>query len=1481
MPIIPSINQELAQFAGGLYRVALGSVSNASFVAEANSQGLAALFNRVYNATFGSQSVATVANTLVANLGIVAGSNGLTASDVLVAQNYVANILNNTAPASRGMAIASILDMFAGLATDAKWGGAATTWSQQVASNMAYTALSSGNGADVSSFAAAAANVQALQATVAADVQNLNSVGVAGQLVIVQGEVATVSNVATANQAITDANTAYSMSVKALGIANQELNDATALVAAATVMGTLATTTANQTAAASALSAANASVTHATTDVQLATTQNNNAVVLQSLASASINDAIVGSLTQRFALGLSEDNLSVASYAVINGTGQSFSTQDVIHGSGVNNTLNITDSTSSSSYGVPAGVAVSGIQNMVVSTNASVGNMHPSYQTNTYVMPTTSNMNSTWVASFSSPTQSDGAGHGTSLTANPVYLNNVSTANPNGQYLGPMVGDVVSFSYNGYTSSYVIQSATASPARTGQHNTAVAFAQAFNAMANTYNFNAAAVVTDDSNGQTSTVTINSSTTSNLPAPVLSFSNNSNGDSLNLPNSVSGSLGNPMPGALPGDIVYFTINGTSTHYTVGVDAKATAESFKAAVNAYFGSTTAASVTSTVTNLVTGNIDATHTQSETSTTASVTVVNPVAGAYTLEFTGATSAADLPAGNLISTGQAQAVYDVSTFAGLQNLNVVASTGTDYIKAAATTNVGLADSAGLVTINGGKDVTVSTTAGAVNVGYLWVNSTGLATTVGAVKTTGAVKITTDGPNAVQVNGGTSVTTTSEGDVTLAGATGAVTVTDSGVNNGNISVNGGAAMNVSNLAGNGNITLKGGTTVNVLNQGGTGTITLGDTTQTMTAATSTTPDILSADYPTGNVVIDDSVTVNGVTTYGSGAIAVYTNGASSVSIKGGAAATVLDANTYARHLTNSADTAAAGVSALASVTLNHIGGSGSVTSDALTAETLTNNASRAITNTVTPAHALTVTSAGNTGSTSLHDATATSLVLNTSGATAAATDALAVTLEKASSLTINNSVGAYTLGGVGNVGSSSTVTAITVTTTGSGATDLGDLRNAKVTAVNASAATGNVTATIDATKATFSGGSGNDTLTVSAVPLKAISGGDGIDTLILNLVGSSYVTPTNVNRMISGFEILGLGTNASGSYDGTGFATESVANTVSGDVTFTNLEGGNTLNVSAAPTQNITATYANATGSNDVITLNLGTATGVGTDFASGGKIITLDGAIETVNLNSLGSTTQTAANNVSLVDAGVKTLVIGGAHNLAVALTGTAALTTVNASAATGAVDLSNVSVKSTGASFTGGAGLLTVVGGAGADTIVSGAGGVNVTPGAGGDNINLSAATAAASTITIDATQSLFNSYDVITGFKDIAGNNADVLNFDGTPSLLAANGTASNTNILGVYYTVNAAGVIAFSGPSLAFVTASQLISAAEALVDTAGANRTAAFVYAGDTYVVHAASSSAGTANDSVVKLVGVSDVTALSATAGATTVKIA
>jgi len=140
--LIPTNAVQIARFANGLYGAQLGFASTNGIVSDVSSGGLLGTFNNYYSLTFGAQTTASVASQIIANLGIVAGSNGQTASSVSVALAYVTGQLNAAAPAARGAAVKAVLDLWSSISADpvngATYGAAATTWNNQISKAVQY-----------------------------------------------------------------------------------------------------------------------------------------------------------------------------------------------------------------------------------------------------------------------------------------------------------------------------------------------------------------------------------------------------------------------------------------------------------------------------------------------------------------------------------------------------------------------------------------------------------------------------------------------------------------------------------------------------------------------------------------------------------------------------------------------------------------------------------------------------------------------------------------------------------------------------------------------------------------------------------------------------------------------------------------------------------------------------------------------------------------------------------------------------------------------------------------------------------------------------------------------------------------------------------------------------------------------------------------------------------------------------------------------
>ena len=387
----------------------------------------------------------------------------------------------------------------------------------------------------------------------------------------------------------------------------------------------------------------------------------------------------------------------------------------------------------------------------------------------------------------------------------------------------------------------------------------------------------------------------------------------------------------------------------------------------------------------------------------------------------------------------------------------------------------------------------------------------------------------------------------------------------------------------------------------------------------------------------------------------------------------------------------------------------------------------------------------------------------------------------------------------------------------------------------ATVTDVNASATSGANVVTVLPTQTTYEGGTGTDNVTiVTAAPTKAISGGDGADTLTLNIASATFSDPST-NTFLSGFETLGLGALATGSYTATGFShlTEGA---VTGAVTYTNVAAGVDLAITAAPTAATTYTLKDATGTSDSLSVAITGAIAANTLNAAG---------IESVSI----STTKAGA-SLTLVDTAAKTITVTGAGGLNLTGAGNVAVTSVDASALTGGLIYTTAGTVAETVKGGAGANTLTALAGTIADTLIGGAGADTLTANKGLDVLT---GGAGADVFKIQTVTANVNTYSTIT---DAASGDTVMLVDKGTEVFTAAKVTLSATAVFQDYANavVNAGG-------------------------DSSANGHLGWFQFNGDTYVVeslHNASTTADFVNntDLVVKLTGLVDLSTASLASG-------
>ena len=309
------------------------------------------------------------------------------------------------------------------------------------------------------------------------------------------------------------------------------------------------------------------------------------------------------------------------------------------------------------------------------------------------------------------------------------------------------------------------------------------------------------------------------------------------------------------------------------------------------------------------------------------------------------------------------------------------------------------------------------------------------------------------------------------------------------------------------------------------------------------------------------------------------------------------------------------------------------------------------------------------------------------------------------------------------------NTGTSTNVLTLSGTTlnsvnvTGAATARLSAALNATATSagvVTSDAGAHDVTFTVPAGAASnVAMGDGNDTVRIASISaLQSIDGGAGTDRLVSS-VAVSTVTGANVK----GFESVQIS-------GGVTVALPTATNTVS-TLTIADAAGGTLTGFAAGGTVNLTtggnATVTNATGwtgTADAITVNVGAASGTG----STGALTSLVSAdlVETATLNNLQIGSDLSARSIGVSSTTLKSVVATGGSAPLTITGGATTLTSVDASAVTGAVTFPST-ISASGAALIGGAGNDVITGAAGADTLTGNAGNDTISGGAGADVIS----------------------------------------------------------------------------------------------------------------------------------------------------------
>ena len=437
---------------------------------------------------------------------------------------------------------------------------------------------------------------------------------------------------------------------------------------------------------------------------------------------------------------------------------------------------------------------------------------------------------------------------------------------------------------------------------------------------------------------------------------------------------------------------------------------------------------------------------------------------------------------------------------------------------------------------------------------------ATGVANVSGAATT----DITASG-TVVQTSVGKDVTVTASDSVFVSGAKGVVAITATGATSTSIVGSVSATTATGKATDAAGVYVTGGTAVTITGSKDTSTVQVGAAPFAKDAVSTTgypQTNGNSSKTPTGDVSVTNVTakadTTTGVldATYATGAASVYTNGAATVTVKGAGTTTITDAATQTLKSTAEA-TAVAGTSKLATVNLAGLSNTATIKSDAISTISVADTQTT---------QSVIVQNSGTTG------ANAGAINLQVSNVGLAGTTPLRVTLDHSTATSVNvSSAAASAYGSVGgttvNSGSKSWITlttpkATSVTMTNSLAVDIGDTTAAgmaKVATINASGATGAVTATIGNTSdygMTFTGGAGADSVTLKINSTIAAAAQDGVT------VKTSISLGAGNDKVLNGGAVGGTSTSGASSAD------ERVA-TVSTGAVVDGGEGTDTVSVS------------------------------------------------------------------------------------------------------------------------------------------------------------------------------------------------------------------------------------------------------------------------------------------------------------------------
>lgn len=661
------------------------------------------------------------------------------------------------------------------------------------------------------------------------------------------------------------------------------------------------------------------------------------------------------------------------------------------------------------------------------------------------------------------------------------------------------------------------------------------------------------------------------------------------------------------------------------------------------------------------------------------------------------------------------------------------------------------------------------------------------------------------------------------------------------------------------------------------------------------------------------------------VTVVGTGGSLGITTGAGAVTVGGTAvanaitAASVTGGTTVA--ITDRSGTSAATADKLATVSLNGNTGAATLTTNGLTTLNLKNNAQNVTVTDATAAgsstRALTVNLDTATGGV-ISDSKAKTVTVNSNGTTANT----GVTLTTVNATTVNMKADAIAL----TVADVNLTAATAINLSGAKAITVSATSDVSALTTVTSTNTAGVTITPAlAAGVTFTGGDGNDTITLSATGTKAMTMGAGNDTVVyagpmgtggsvdagagtdtIKMTAAQAVTATGSTTFagtVSNFEKLELSA-ATGAAAAINMANADGINSLVlngvtvGALTVTNAGANFTYTNKAAVAFASSISLASDTGTSDVVnvvyTANDGFADTAAMTIAN----------VETINISTLDAdtTAQTTKFTANLVTAAAKTINISGDTGVTLTDTSTS-MTTVDASgltgtvaaasgftwttgalaasstikgsaAATNTVDFSAANTASTSVTYVGGTGNDAITGSNGLNNTVTlgdgtnsftstGAGNNTVTGGSGVDTISVGSGNNTISTGAGNDSITFGGGMNTITGG---AGNDTFTISAAG-----------ANVNTYSTITDASAGDILTFTNQGTeTFATAKLTLGDTAVFQDYAnlaasgdGSTNAAIkwFQYNGNTYVVEDLSAGASFVNgtDLIIKLTGLVD----------------